>query len=148
MRYLIANLAALILGALPLWAECRVPDPTAAVAGWTVQQVNGEWVARNPGFSNVQAALFMHAPERPQILDWTIPERYQGRIGVLQHYAGAPGTSYLAVIISSVVIDLQTGAVLGEASFSEDCEIMAWHWHDDKVVIEDTSHGEVIIRLP
>jgi len=148
MRHLIAFLASLMMAAAPLWAECAVPDPTASVAGWSVQNVNGDWFASNPEYPNIQAEMFMNTAERPRVLDWVIPERYEGRIGVLQHYAGSPGTSYLVMLVSNVVIDLKTGAVLGEASFSEDCEAMTWNWFDTAVVVEGSDYGEVVIKLP
>jgi hypothetical protein len=145
---MIANLAALILGATPLWAECTVPDPTLAAAGWTVQDADGEWIATHPDFSNVEAALFMHTSARPRILDWAIPERYKGRIGVLQHYAGAPGTFSLVTLVTNVVIDLETGAALGKATASVDCVATVWHWYDTAIVVEDVNYGEVVIKLP
>ncbi len=148
MRYLGIGCAAQLLWASALWAQCGIPQASASSAGWSVQQVNGDWFASNPEYPGLQAEIFMNTPEHPQILDWGMPERYQGRIGVLQYYAGEPGTSYLVTIISNAVIDLETGAVLGEASFSEDCKRMDWHWYDDKVVVEGSDLGEAVINLP
>ncbi len=148
MRYRGICGAALLLWAAPLWAQCDIPQASASSAGWTVQQVNGDWFASNPEYPGLQVEMFMHSPSRPQVLDWVMPERYQGRIGVLQHFAGEPGTSYLVTLISNVVIDLESGAVLGAANFSEDCEIMGWHWYDDRVVVEGSDTGESVINLP
>ncbi len=140
--------AALIAWAAPAWAQCEVPEATAAATGWNVGQVNGDWFARSPDYPGINADIFMNTPEVPRILDWVVPARYDGRIGVLQYYAGEPGTSYLVTLITNVVIDLETGAALGEASASVDCEATIWHWYDTVIMVEDDGNGEVVIKLP
>jgi len=148
MTKFMAYLAALIAWVAPAWAQCELPKATAAAAGWSVRQVNGDWIARNPDYPGIDAEIFMNTPEAPRILDWAVPKRYDGRIGVLQHYAGEPGTSYLVTLVTNVVIDLETGAVLGEASASVDCVASIWHWYDTAIVVEDDNYDEVVIKLP
>ena len=111
----------------PCLAQCEVPKATAAATGWGVGQVNGDWYAHSPDYPGFNADIFMNTPEMPRILDWVVPVRYDGRIGVLQFYAGEPGTSYLVTLITNEVINLETGAVLGEANAFEDCEATVLH---------------------
>lgn len=147
MKHLIIT-AALALAPPPVWAQCDIPDPHASAAGWTVTLEDPEWIAEHPDYPGLKVELFMHAPEPPMVLEWTVHPRYGNRIGVLQHYAGEPGTSYLVTILSNVIVDLETGETLGEATASEDCEPVSWEWHEDRIVVDDPGYGEVVIMLP
>lgn len=128
-------------------ASCDVPEPTAAASDWQVSRDDDAWIATSAAYPALRLEIWMDAPEHPRILDWTVPERYGGRIGVLQHYSGAPGTSYLVTLVKNVVVDLETGTELGTAYFSADCELADWQWLDDRIEIDDPSWGEVVIPL-
>ena len=141
--------AAAVLGlAGPAAAQCDLPAPSPEAAGWQVSQEGGEWVATHPDHPGLEVALFMHSPSRPVVLDWQVPQRYGGRIGVLQHFAGEPGTSHLVTLVHNVLVDLQTGKTLGDGEYSADCELAGWDWQDSRVVVQSAGYGEVVIALP
>lgn len=145
---IIAIITALVTGAGAAWAQCDVPAPTKAASGWTTDRRGDAWVALHPAHPGLEVEVFMHAPGSPRVLDWAIPGRYSGRIGVLQYYAGEPGTSHLVTLVHNAIVDLQTGRTLGDAEFSADCELALWDWQDHRIVVDSAGYGEVVIDLP
>ncbi len=127
------------------YAACDLPQVKPSAAGWKVVNTDTGWVATSPDYPELTVALNMQTPSIPEIYEWTLPDRYDGKIGVLQYFAGDPGTSYLVNLVYNAVIDIPGRRDLGSAPFTEDCEPTKWDWQDDKV---EVTHSYGVDVLP
>jgi len=117
-------------------AACDTPEVQPSATGWEISMPDDEWIAQSATYPGLQVPLFMASPSTPKIYEFVTLARYQNRIGLLQYYAGEPGTSYLVTLVHNVVLDLEVNRVIGDAPFSEDCVLAKWTWSDDEVEIQ------------
>ena len=128
------------------YAACDTPDVQASAAGWNIRDTGRMWVARSDAYPELEVPLHMASPGQPVIFEFVTLPRYQNRIALLQYYAGDPGTSYFVTLVHNAILDLDTGAVLGDAPFTEDCERTEWSWYDDRVEVV-SAYGLDVVKL-
>lgn len=147
MQMWVTGLAVIAFSATGLRAraECDLPNPSPASAGWyVVEGENFAFTAVNESIPRLAVPLQTDAPVIPRILDFVVLPRYGGRVALLQYFAGDPGTSTLVTVIRNAVVDLRTGQTLGTPQVSADCHALHWRWFDDHIEIAGQDGAEVI----
>ena len=125
-------------------ADCPKPKIRPSAAGWQIILTDDhEWIARSAEFPGVEVPLQMASPSNPEIYEFVVLPRYENRIGLLQYYAGSPGTTYLVTLIHNAILDLKWLRVIGDAPISEDCVPTGWAWYDDRVEVQTANELEV-----
>lgn len=128
------------------YASCPKPNILPSAVGWEVKKQDGFWIAYSDVYPGLEVPLHMASPSQPEIYEFVTLPRYQNRIGLLQYFAGEPGTSYLVTLVHNAIVDLSTLTVIGDAAFTEDCVRTKWTWHDNRVDT-DTAYGLEVFDL-
>ncbi len=141
-------LLACVLATASSAAQASCPKPTVqpSAAGWEITQKDGYWSAHSDAYPGLEVPLHMASPGQPEVYEFVTLPRYQNRIGLLQYYAGDPGTSYFVTLVHNAILDLSALSVIGDAAFTEDCVRTEWTWHDDRVEV-DSAHGLEVFGL-
>ncbi|MGI9353438.1 MAG: hypothetical protein ACR2O3_17905 [Rhizobiaceae bacterium] len=144
-RIFVAAVFASVCGAAE--AACDKPAVQPSAAKWEVQMTQDGWIARSADYPGLGVPLNMASPSTPEIYEFVTLPRYQNSIGLLQYYAGEPGTSYLVTLIHNAILDLEANRVIGDAPFSEDCVPAKWSWSDGEVKVQSDDVGDEIFNL-
>ncbi|MDU8925842.1 hypothetical protein RXV86_00430 [Alisedimentitalea sp. MJ-SS2] len=127
-------------------ASCDGPEVKPSAAAWQVEETDDGWIARSEAYPGLDVPLHMASPSVPELYEFVTLPRYQHRIGLLQYFAGEPGTSHLVTLIHNAILDLEAGRVIGDAPFSEDCVPTEWSWSDGEVSVQ-SSYGHEVFDL-
>jgi hypothetical protein len=141
LRLLIAGAFAAVCSAAE--AACEKPAIQPSAAGWEVEMTDDGWITRSAAYPGLDVPLNMASPSTPEIYEFITLPRYQNRIGLLQYYAGEPGTSYLVILTHNAILDLEANRVIGDAPFTEDCVPAKWSWSNDEVEVQSAYGTEV-----
>lgn len=128
-------------------ADCPKPEVKPSAAGWQITLTDDEWIARSAELPGLEVPLQMASHSNPEIYEFVVLQRYKNRVGLLQYYAGSPGTSYLVTLIHNAILDLKLLRVIGDAPASEDCVATGWAWYDDRVEVQ-SANGLEVFDLP
>lgn len=104
------------LSSLALANDCIVieEDPEAASVWhlWDDDWVRMATLSNETGDAVLTIELDMDGPSTPEVLGWTVPQQYEGRIGLLHYYSGATGTHVSADITRYAVINIKEARLL------------------------------------
>lgn len=125
-------------------ADCPKPNVKPSASGWQITHTVDEWIARSEEYPGLEVPLQMASPSKPEIYEFVVLPRYQGQIGLLQYYAGSPGTYKLITLIHNAILNLDALRVIGDAPVSEDCIAAEWTWFYDRVEIRSANGVSVI----
>jgi hypothetical protein len=128
------------------YASCSKPNIQPSAAGWEIKQKDGSWIAHSDVYPSLEVPLHMASPSQPEVYEFVTLPRYQNRIGLVQYYAGEPGTSHFVTLVHNAILDLSTLTVIGDVAFTEDCVHTKWTWYDNRVEI-DTAYGLEVFDL-
>lgn len=151
MRNRLLAVVAAVLAPAAAWAECYPFEAHASIEDnqWSVIWQDDEPYAVSEMYPLVKLPLFMHAPEKPQLLFFNRPIKDRPTVARLRYYAGAPGTSVLVPIVEQVVFDLaNAGEVVLRGTYTENCEPVAWEWTQETVAVGDPAQGYQKATLP
>ncbi len=147
---LLAVVAAVLIPAAA-WAECYPFEAHASIEEnqWSIIWQDDERYAVSEMYPLVMLPLFMHAPEKPQLLFFDRPIKDRPDVAMLRYYAGSPGTSVLVPIVEQVVFDLaDAGKEVLRGTYSENCDRADWEWAQETVAVDDPAMGYQKVALP
>ena len=112
------------------YASCSKPNIQPSAAGWEIKQKDGSWIAHSDVYPSLEVPLHMASPSQPEVYEFVTLPRYQNRIGLVQYYAGEPGTCSIGLRVNDGGAKLRAGprddfpviAILTEGTVIAGCD--------------------------